>query len=240
MPLSEDIQQYAPGTQINLFVVDFSTTGLPSPPSTMFMYPGVKANYGDIVFNGDTYSPFPVEVTGLSKSADGPLPQPVMSISNIGGFISQQMQLYNDFIGAKVIRYQTFAKYLDGEPEADPNAKVTEIYFVEQKKAENPKTVQIKLASAVDVMNAKLPSRIMLPNTCLWQYKDDVNCPWPGTDPNYYFDASDEPVVNQEDDVCGKSLTSCRRRFCHWNGTKYLDPKDKVYTSAFPALGRSK
>ena len=238
MGLLADVQGYTPGSLLNLFVIDFSTTGLPVPPATMFLYSGVDANYGDIVFNGDSYSPFPMKVEGLKQSADGPLPRPIVTISNVGGFMSSQLLLYNDFIGARVTRYQTFARYLDGEPEADPNARTTEIYFIEQKKTENPVMVELVLVTAVDAMDAKLPARVMLTNTCMWLYKGE-ECTWAGTDSAYYFDINDNPVVDQADDVCGKRLTSCKRRFCKWDGSEYTKPRRRLLFGGFPSLGRS-
>ena len=239
MGLLADIQSYAPGSLLNLFVIDFTTTGLPTPPATMFLYSGVDANYGDIIFNGNAYLPFPMKIEGLKQSTDGPLPRPIITVSNTGGFMSSQLLLYNDFIGAKVTRYQTFARYLDGEPEADPNARTTEVYFIEQKKSENSTLIELLLVTAVDAMDAKLPSRVMLTNTCLWQYKGG-ECSWPGTDAALYFDANDDSVADPADDVCGKRLTSCKRRFGGYNGATFADPNAKLFFGGFPSLGRSK
>jgi len=238
MGLLADVQGYTPGALLSLYTIDFTTTGLPAPPATMFLYSGVDANYGSVVFNGDTYAPFPLTVSGLKQTVDGPLPRPIVTISNVSGFMSKQMLLYNDFIGAKVTRNQTFAKYLDGEPQADPTAKTTEIYFIEQKKTETPDFIELVLVTAVDAMDAKLPSRVMLTNTCIWAYKG-TECSWPGTDASLYFDADDNPVVQQADDVCGKRLTSCKRRFCSFNGVDFDTPNAKLLFGGFPALGRS-
>jgi lambda family phage minor tail protein L len=236
--LAEDVQAPAPGALLTLYEIDFSTTGLSPYPVNMYLYSGVAANYGNIAFGGDTYLPFPLETTGFKESADGPLPRPVMTISNIGGVMSAQMVIYNDFIGAKVNIYRTFAKYLDGEPAGDPAARMTEIYFVEQKKAETQNTVELQLVSAIDVMDAQLPSRNMLTNTCLWRYKSD-ECSWPGTDSGLYFNANDVSVVDQADDTCSKRLEGCKKRFCDWNGSNFRSPNAKLPMGAFPALGRT-
>ena len=238
MGLLADVQSYTPGALLSLYIIDFTTTNLPAPPATMFLYSGVANNYGNLVFNGDSYTPFPMTVAGLKKSADGPFPRPIITISNIGGFMSKQMLLYNDFIGARVTRYQTFAKYLDGAPEADPNARNTEIYFIEQKKTETPTVVELVMVTAADAMDSKLPARIMLTNTCPWLYKKE-QCTWPGTDAGLYFDTNDQPVVNSADDVCGKRLTSCKYRFGGFDGANFADPNAKLPFGGFPALGRT-
>jgi len=236
--ISSDIQKYEPGQLLDLYMVDFTTTNLTNPPSNMYLYPGIKENYGDLIFDGNTYVPFPMEITGFKKSSEGPLPRPSMRISNVTGFISQQLLAYNDFIGAKVSRYRTFAKYLDGQPAEDPSARKVEIYFVEQKKNETKAAVELLLVSPVDIMDVKLPSRAMYVNTCMWQYKGG-DCGWPGTDSGLYFDTNDLPVVSQQDDVCGKRLTSCKKRFCSFNGTDFDDPNAKLPYGAFPSLGRT-
>ena len=239
MGLLADVQTVTPGARLNLYIIDFTTTGLVNPPVNMYLYSGVAENYGNLVFNGNAYTPFPMTIAGLKQAADGPLPRPVITVSNVGGFMSKQMLLYNDFIGAKVTRYQTFAKYLDGEPEADPNARNTEIYFIEQKKGETSAIIELVMVTAVDAMDSKLPARIMLTNTCMWRYKSE-QCSWPGTDSALYFDANDQPVVNQGDDTCGKRLTSCKYRFGGFDGVNFVDPNAKLTFGAFPALGRSK
>ena len=241
MSLLADVQAYSPGTLMSLFEIDFTTTGLPNPPDAMYLYPGVKENYGDVVFGGETYTPWPFERTDIKKTSDGPMPRPTMSISNATGFMSQQLLAYNDFIGAKVRMFRTFAKYLDGEPAADPSARTTEVYFVEQKKTETSTAVQMVLVSAIDIMDATLPARNMLTNTCVWLYKGD-ECSWPGTNAALYFDAADNKVTDAADDVCGKRLDSCKRRFCGYieASDTYARPNDRLPYGGFPALGRTK
>jgi len=236
--IASDIQAYSPGQLLDLYVVDFTTTNLDNPPDPLHLYPGIKENFGDIVFGTETYTPWPMEITGFKKSSEGPLPRPSMKVSNVTGFMSNQMLAYNDFIGAKVSRYRTFARYLDGQPAADFGAKKVEIYFVEQKKTENKAVVELLLVSAIDIMNVTLPSRKMYANTCMWAYKSE-DCSWPGTDSGLYFDSNDTPVVNQADDTCGKRLSSCKNRFCSFNGTDFDDPNAKLPYGAFPALGRT-
>ena len=239
MSLLADVQGYSPGSLINLFEIDFTTMGIPNPPVSMYLYPGLKENYGDVVFDGNTYAPWPFEISDLKKSSEGPLPRPIMSISNVTGFISQQLLTYNDYIGAKVKMYTTFAKYLDGEPGADPTARTTEIFFVEQKKTENPSVVQLVLVSAIDIMDASLPSRNMLTNTCLWLYRGS-ECGWNISTSGRLFDANDNPVVDLADDVCGKRLESCKKRFCKYLNGDYVKPNESLPYGAFPALGVSK
>jgi lambda family phage minor tail protein L len=240
MSLLADIQEYQPGQKLDLYLVDFTTTKLESPPATLHMYPGIKQNYGTLTFGGQDYTPWPLEITGFKKASDGPMPRPSMKISNVTGFISSQLLLYNDFLGAKVSRYRTFAKYLDGQPLADSGAKMVEIYFIEQKKKESKAIVELELVTAIDIMDQDLPSRVMFNNTCMWEYRG-TDCGWDVTDTTRLFDSNDGPVNTLDEDVCGKRLTSCKNRFCNPNAQGYFaTPNISLPYGAFPALGRTK
>lgn len=228
MSLESDAQVPAPGTLVDLYEMDLTYAGF-SVPIVRF-YAGVDANYGNIVFNSNTYTALPLQATGFKSSSDGPMPRPNLSISNVDGYITSQMKLYNDFIGAKVTRLRTFAKYLDNGSSPDPTAVKTEIYFVEQKKSENNQMVVFELASPIDIMDKQLPGRFMIANTCAWRYKG-VECGWPGTDSGKWYDNSDNQVFQQSQDVCSKSLDGCKLR---WGVTVPLP------YGGFPALGRTR
>ena len=90
-------------------------------------------------------------------------------------------------------------------------------------------------------MDQRLPSRVMFNNTCMWEYKGD-DCTWPGTNAALYFDAVDNKVTDAADDVCGKRLESCKRRFCTYRvaDDSYRTPNNSLPYGAFPALGRTK
>ena len=221
MTLATDIQSLSPGAVIDLFQIDLSQLG----GGVFKFYPGVDENYGDVVFGGETYTPFPVKVSGLGKGGQGPLPRPTLLVSNVSGFMSSMLPLYGDMVGARVTRYRTLGKYLATGSTPDFNAKTTEIYFIDRKKVETAEVIEFELASAIDVMNKKIPGRQMIANTCVWQYRSD-ECSWTGTD---YYDRDDNPVANQADDTCGKRLSSCQARF----GTDVGLP-----FGGFPALGK--
>ena len=53
------------------------------------------------------------------------------------------------------------AKYLDGQPEADPDEHFPiEIWYVEQKLSENNEYVEFELSSALDFSGKQLPGLI--------------------------------------------------------------------------------
>ena len=209
MDLKQDIQKLEPGQLIDLFILDLTPIG---QQVVYYFYAGVDANYGPLQFDTKTYQPWPLVVEGINKTGTGPLPRPLFTISNVTGFVSSILPLYEDLAGAHVTRVRTFAKYLDNGPSPDPNAKVIERYIIEQKKVENKEVVQFELASGLDIENRKLPGRVLVANTCTWIYKS-AECSWPGTDPSKWFDADGNPVTDQNLDSCGKRLSDCKLRF---------------------------
>lgn len=205
-----DIQKFDPGQIVEMFVIDASN--LPGG-STYYFYNGTLfdgSTYGSVVWQGQTYAPLPMSVTGFEFSGNGTLPRPKVQISNVSGVISGLVLAYTDLVGAKVTRKRTFAKYLDGMPGADSTAGFPDdIYYIDRKTAENKIYVEWELSSSFDVQGVRLPSRQIVVNSCQWAYRSS-ECSYAGTN---YFDANDNPVTSSSQDVCAKRLTSCKARF---------------------------
>jgi len=77
----------------------------------------------------------------------------------------------NDLNGAKFTRIRTLARYIDAanfsagtNPFGTPDPSVTlpdEIYFLDRKVSENRETVQWEMVSAFDLVNVKVPKRMI-------------------------------------------------------------------------------
>lgn len=94
--------------------------------------------------------------------------------------------------------------------DADPNARMPdEVYFIDRKTTETRDTIQWELASALDLANVRIPKRQVIANICQWTYRS-TECSYTGTN---YFNAEDVPVTSAGQDVCGKRLSSCKKRF---------------------------
>lgn len=212
--VTSEIQQLAPSAIIELFQVDASNQGLAAP---LYFHAGTNAIAQSIVFQGITYTPFPVEVSGFEYSGRGTLPRPTMRVSNVFSGITVLLLQYGDLVGAKVTRIRTLARYLDGQPAADPTAEFPrEIYYVDRKVSENREMVEFELASALDLAGVMLPRRQIIQNTCPWAYRG-AECGYTGTN---YYDANDQPTT-QAGDVCGKRLSSCKIRFGQYSELPY-------------------
>lgn len=227
MSLKTDIQKLSGNTLITLFVLDATPNG----GDVLRFHAGVNELGNDIVWQGNTYTRFPVEANGFELQAKGVIPRPKIRISNTTSLISALILDFNDLINCKVTRKRTFLRYLDaenfaaGNPEADPDQYFADdIYTIDRKSAENSKLVEFELAAAFDVQGVMLPRRQIVQNVCAWRYRG-AECGYTGTD---YFKHDDTATGDSSLDKCGKRLSSCKLRFGQYSELPY---------GGFPAAG---
>tara|TARA_Y100000356_G_scaffold121553_1_gene114964 strand:+ start:620 stop:1213 length:594 start_codon:yes stop_codon:yes gene_type:complete len=183
IPISE-LQSVNPSALIELFQLEL-ISGIHyasgSPPVTDGIYyfhsgTSLKTNNA-IIWKTKTYQRYPVECTGFEYNNSGALPRPQMQISNVLNLFTALIatvntyNIGNDLVGAKFIRIRTLAEFLDagnfendknifGTP--DPNQELPqEIYFLNKKLFENRSVVSYEMVSALDLVNVKLPKRIV-------------------------------------------------------------------------------
>lgn len=213
MTLTSDIQKLEPGDIVELFVLDATAQG---DSQVRYFHAGLNELNAPVTWQGNVYSPFPIMAEGFERSGQGTTPRPTLKVANATGALSAIIRPLEDFVGAKVIRKRTFAKYLDavnfsaGNPTADPNEHYPdETFFVNRKVNENKLMIEWELAPAWDVSGVKLPRRQVIQNVCPWRYRGP-ECGYLG---GSYFKSDDTSTVNAAEDVCGKRLTSCKLRF---------------------------
>jgi lambda family phage minor tail protein L len=207
--INAELQSLTPNALIELFILDTNVIGF---ATIDYFFAGTDANRLPIVFQGISYQPIPLEVTGFEFTGQGTTPKPAMKVSNSGGIISATALQYNDLVGAKVTRKRTFAKFLDNQPTADPTQELAQdVYYVNRKVAENAVEVQFELTTSFDLVGLQLPSRQVIQNSCPWIYKG-AECTWVPV-AGKYFDTTDTPQSLPGADQCGKRLTSCQLRF---------------------------
>lgn len=208
-----DIQSLAPSALIELFTLDLTSIS----QGYLHFHAGTNNLTGNVVWQGNTYIPIPIEAEGFSAGSSGVLPRPKIRLANIDGAFSAMVADYDDLIGFKITRRRTFAKYLDAinfaggvNASADPNQHYPDdVWFIDQKVDENRYMIEWELASAFDLMGIMLPARQVNQNSCPWKYKG-TECGYSGT---HYFDSMDVSTGSISNDVCGKRLSSCQSRF---------------------------
>lgn len=206
--IREAIQKPDPGAIIEMFEIDTRPIG---GTDRFYFIPGVSKTNTAVTWQGVVYNPFPIMGEGFDVTAKGPSPRPRLKGSNITGILSSVVKETDDLVGARVVRRRTLAQYLDGEPTADPGqAFADDIFFVEKKLNENRDLVEWELASVLDLHGVQLPSRVILTNSCPWQYRS-AECSYTGS---AYFDVLGNPVSTLAEDVCSKQVASgCKKRF---------------------------
>lgn len=232
MTIAQDIRAQAAGQLVELFELDATSLG----GSLLRFHNGKNGIGGDVVWQGATYSAFPIEAEGFEYNAAGQMPRPKLRVANATGLLGALVRTYGDLIGAKLTRRRTMVKYLDaanflftwanmtdfwsayvlvwpyysGNPTADPTASLPDdVYFVDRKAIENKIVIEFELAAAFDVAGVQLPRRYIVQNVCPWRYRG-AECGYTGP---AVAKADDTPTAVLAQDVCGKRLSSCKLRF---------------------------
>ena len=116
-PVSET-QAINPGSLIELFELT-TDAALHGSATTYRFHAGTnEINNGNIIWDGNTYTAIPMEADGF-KYANGQLPRPTLTISNVTNLITaillnvNQVTPGNDLTGATVKRRTTLARFLD-------------------------------------------------------------------------------------------------------------------------------
>tara|TARA_R110000772_G_scaffold6781_7_gene23666 strand:- start:2216 stop:4645 length:2430 start_codon:yes stop_codon:yes gene_type:complete len=144
---------------------------------------------GGVYWQGELYSPIPMEVEGFSINSSGKPNRPIMRISNKDLLLTNLLSNNEDFRNAKVERRRTFLKFLDeenfdnGNPwgESDAKAEISvDLYFVSQKRQENKVFVELELTSPLDIESRDLTNRKILAKYCPWNYRGS-GCDYRGT-----------------------------------------------------------
>jgi lambda family phage minor tail protein L len=209
MTVEAQLQTLTPGGLITLFQLDTTVIGY---GTVDYFFSGTDANRMPIVFQGQTYDPWPLEATGFEFNGQGTLPQPQFTVSNIGGIISATMLATQDLVGAKVTRIRTWQQFLDNQPTADPTQMlVPDVFYVNRKVSETGTQVVFELTTAFDTVGLQLPARQILQNSCPWIYLSP-QCTWVNTN-GPWFNIADAPQETIGADMCGKRLSSCQARF---------------------------
>ena len=179
-----------------------------------------KTWYRNIIWQGQTFEPMALEVSGLEMRSDGKASAPTFSMANnisgIQGAVSAYCLQFGDFAGAKLKVINTLAKYLDADNFSNGNQTASneakeQLWYIEQKTSENAQAVSFELSNPIDFEGLKIPVR-QISNYCHWcamgNYRGE-ECQYIGV---AMFTDKDEPTDNPALDRCSGRLSSCRIR----------------------------
>lgn len=209
MNLPELLQQLSADAIVEFYEVDLTVIG---GTETLYFHDGTNGLTQSVSWQGIDYELWPIRAEGFDLSAKGALPRPTLQVANVYNTLTPYIEDYAGLVGAKVTRRRTFARYLDGQPTADPNQHYDdETFYVERKIKDDGIFASFELASALDLDGVRLPSRGVSVNSCAWVYREvGSDCPYVGTN---YFNVNDTPVATLAEDVCSKTPKACKLRF---------------------------
>lgn len=226
-----DIQKFNPGKLISLYELDATDLG-----GSVLRFTPMTDNGSAVIFDGNTYSPLNIEVSGFEITGRGTLPQPTVRVSNVSSIVSAAVLSYNDLIGSIFKRIRTYEQYLDNGSRPDPTQKFPDdVFIVDQKIQHNKVYIEFKLVSAIDHENFQIPRRQIIRDYC-----DHIYRRWTGSAFSYtkatcpYTDAAmftkrGITTTDPEEDLCGKRLSDCKLRF---------GAEAELPTRAFPGVSR--
>lgn len=233
MAIESTVQRLSPGAQVILFDLDLSPIG----GTGVFRFVQGDINSNPVRWKGNVYTSVPIEAKGFEWNGQGALPTPSLSLGTITIALAA-IQAFDDLRGCRVVRWRTFAQYLDGMPEADSSYHFRpEVYYIERKTSLNTrkKTVEWELAAASDLHGKSIPRRVALRNVCPFTYRKfggggfsylNATCPYDG--PNM-FTREGTPTADPSKDDCGKGFNDCHKRFGRGNPLPF---------GGFPGVGR--
>ena len=189
IPFAE-LNKINPSSVIELFELELTVglhipTGNPNNLDTVFRFHGGANlnNFGQIIFNSNSYQRVPVKIEGFEDTSTGTIPRPTLTFSNLGGITKDATVMTmsdflnvvntvtpnNDLLNAKVTRLLPLASALDNanfvgdNPFGTPSTDRLQdrIYYIDRKAVENRQIVQFELVSVLDMQNKKIPARIV-------------------------------------------------------------------------------
>lgn len=227
MSIATELSQLRHDAIIEMFVIDSTMLG----GTVVYLHAGTNELSQPLVWQGQTYQPFPIQAEGFERNSTGPFPRPTLRVSNVLGLVGALVRDLRGLRGAKVIRRRTLRKYLDAvnfaggvNPSADPSVQYPDdVWGIDRRAPSNHEVVTFELASPMDVAGVQLPRRQVLP-ICTVKYRS-ADCGYTGP---AVAKADDSPTSDMALDDCGHCLRSCRLR--QW-------PNNELAFQGFPGAG---
>lgn len=141
---------------IELFIID--CRNIAAINDIFFVSPSAT-DTETIQFNGHTYEPFPIQISGVAQNSVEAPARPSLSIANVNNIFGKLARDYNDIVNAKVTYTRTFAEFLglSGTISAPPIK-----YVVRKKVSQDRNVISFELGSILDYERATLPKRRIL------------------------------------------------------------------------------
>ena len=173
-PAYQEVAKLDPSQFLTLIELDGTNLGL---SDVQRFFPATTSTYEPIEYNGYTYNPMPVSVTGSMRRAEGAQDRPRIQFGNLGAYMTALTRVYNDLVGAKI----TIRRVLkDTMGWTNPPEFPLESFEIFRKTRADKFVVEFELRSQLDLDGIKYPRRRVLSDYCSWTYRDGMTCPVSG------------------------------------------------------------
>ncbi|EKH4140097.1 phage minor tail protein L [Escherichia coli] len=139
-----------------------------------------------VTWQGRQYQAYPIDGSGFEMNGKGSSARPSLTVSNLFGLVTGMAEDLQSLVGATVVRRRV----------------------VEQMSELTAMTASFVLATPTETDGALFPGRIMLANTCMWDYRGD-ECGYNGP---AVADEFDNPTTDIRKDRCSKCMRGCEMR----------------------------
>ena len=165
--INAQLEQPFVGNIVDLFHIDLNPIGV---AQEFFFTPSSST---PIQFNGETYNPFPIQISGLDRNQDAAPGRVKMTVDNTSQMLAAAVISYGDMVGGRVRYIRTFQNYLDGQPDGGTQQSFPILhYIIHQKSMFNQQGIQFVLTTQLDRAGLMLPRRQCLKSdagrTALW------------------------------------------------------------------------
>ncbi len=232
--IASDVQNLAVGNIVSLYEIDLTTIG---ETGVLYFTESIDNDYTPISFNSQEYTPIHMKTEGWQVTGTESLPRPKIYISNVLLTFASYLNSFDNLVGAEFTRRRTLEKYLDGKPEANPNAEFApDIYRIRSMPQKTKAVAEFELSPYMDYEGIKIPKRQILRDFCRQSYRNystdstsfiytHATCPYTGS---YCYDRLGNYTTDESLDDCGKELTDCEMRYAgeKATGTIYIQDGD--------------
>jgi len=167
MPTYEELKNSLEGEAP---IMLYEITDIPNTTVTLYL-----TNYmEDVVFDGHTYTRFPISVPNIKSNSSGEVDSISVEISNVDREMQAYAEAYDGFRAAKVTFIFVFPELLD-----EPSHAIRDTYYVQSSESSADR-ITFNLSTKLDVLK-KTIGRLTLRDRCPWSFKGE-NCGYTGSE----------------------------------------------------------
>jgi lambda family phage minor tail protein L len=212
-----DAQLPSFGSIVTLYQIDTAIYG----GGVIYLSPSCLENRTNIVFNGNTYTAFPIDAQGFEIES-GKAPRPTFVVSNLQALLIGGINEYRGLQNCKFTRIRVRRNELDDiTPTITDEFVNYDTFYINQITSQTSVAIEFELITAMELANRQQFPKNQMVNYCNHIYRRwdaDTSsfviasvhpCPYTGTQ---YFDEFNE-VTTQALDRCSKTVGGCEARF---------------------------